>query len=85
MTSLSLKVVNPTESILWTNDHKDLRVSSKSDILHLIAKKELKATSLIADFGLETLEQLATQGLFRICSTTWLGRKYFQDAVSTVN
>ena len=85
VTSLSLKVVNPTESILWTNDHKDLRISSKSDIPHLIAKKELKATSLIADFGLETLEQLATQGLFRICSTTWLGRKYFQDAVSTVN
>lgn len=75
---LSLKMINPAESILWTNDQRDYRVSSKSDIPALIQKDSLKPTSLIADFSLETLGELRTQGLFKVSATTWLGRKYFK-------
>jgi hypothetical protein len=75
---LSLKMINPAESILWTNDQRDYRVSAKSDIPALIQKDSLKPTSLIADFSLETLGELRTQGLFKVSATTWLGRKYFQ-------
>ncbi len=83
MNHLSVETVNPAQSILWTNDESAYRVNAKTDIPRLIHNDLLKPSSLLADFSLETLGKFRTQGLFKRCSTTWLGRKYFQESILT--
>ncbi len=80
-TRLSMQKINPTESILWTNDQHNYRVSLKSEIPLLVENKSLQPASLIADFSLETLGQLRSQGLFKSCDTTWIGKRYFDSSV----